>query len=313
MDKPFKSIEEQVELLESRGVITDDETAAILRREGYYSIVNGYKAPFIDEDRTALEGDDRFTAGTKFSDIHGLFIFDRNLRELTFHYLIRVEALVKTACAYCFSEKHGAHDDYLQLSSYATEAEYTTFGLNDYGKNLVKLISTLEYQSKNSRSEFILHYQEKYGVVPLWVLVNDLTFGNIQHFFNLMKPDEQIAVCRHIAQATGRSGSRKLGYFNPSEAKTSIDYLVKIRNTCAHDDRLYCVRVGTHRECGYAMMLTRIERFLPEPEYQELLNGVIQLLNASAATSPIMRHLIGNMGFEMHEEAGKTVVRLPNA
>lgn len=313
MDKPFKSIEEQIELLKIRGVQIDDNTSAILRREGYYSIVNGYKSPFIDKEKTRLKGDDRYVEGTRFSDIHGLFTFDRNLRELTFHYLIRVEALVKTACAYCFSEKHRAHDDYLKLESYATEKEYTAFGLNEYDKNLVKLVSTLRSRSNDSRSEFIVHYQDKYGVVPLWVLVNDLTFGNIQHFFNLMKPSEQTAVCKHIALATGRSGSKSLGYFKPAEAKTSIDYLVKFRNNCAHDDRMYCARVGTHRECGYAMMLARIERFLPEPEYKKMLDGVIQLLNASASTSPIMRHLIRNMGFDMLEKDDKTVVRLPSA
>ena len=313
VSKPFKSITQQIELLETRGVQTDDNTAAILRREGYYPIVNGYKAPFIDETKTAEEGDDRYVAGTKFSDIHGLFTFDRNLRELTFHYLIRVEALVKTACAYCFSEKHGAHDAYLQLGSYATETEYAAFGLNDYGKNLVKLISTLEYKSKDKRSEFISHYQTKYGEVPLWVLVNDLTFGNIQHFFNLMKPAKQRAVCKHIALATGMGGSSTLGYFDPTEAKASIDYLVKFRNNCAHDDRLYCARVGPHHECGYAMMLVRIERFLPETEYKDMLDGIIQLLNVSAATSPVMRHLIGNMGFDMQTKEDRVVVRLPNS
>ena len=45
MDKPFKTIEEQVELLEARGVATDDDTPEVLLREGYYSVVNGYKAP----------------------------------------------------------------------------------------------------------------------------------------------------------------------------------------------------------------------------------------------------------------------------
>ena len=48
MNKPFLTIEEQVDLLERRGVSTNDETSATLMREGYYSIVNGYKAPFLD-------------------------------------------------------------------------------------------------------------------------------------------------------------------------------------------------------------------------------------------------------------------------
>ena len=313
MNKSFKNIAEQIEVLEKRGIQTDGDTAAILRREGYYPIVNGYKAPFLDKAKTEGEGEDRYVAGTKFSDIYGLFIFDRNLKELTFHYLIRVEALVKTACSYSFSEKHGAHDAYLQLGSYATETEYTAFGLKNYGKNLVKLISTLEYKSTDTRSEFISHYQSKYGEVPLWVLVKGLTFGNIQRFFNLMKPAEQAAVCKHIALATCRSGSSVLGYFDPSEAKASIDYLVKFRNNCAHDDRLYCARVGPHHECGYAMMLVRIRRFLPETEYKDMLDGIIRLLNASAATSPVMRHLIGNMGFDMQENEDGVVVRLPTS
>ena len=55
MDKPFKSIDEQIAILDSRGVETDSDTAAALMREGYYSIVNGYKDPFIDRDAYASE------------------------------------------------------------------------------------------------------------------------------------------------------------------------------------------------------------------------------------------------------------------
>ena len=47
MDKPFKTIGEQLEILASRGVtITPDAEEALLR-EGYYSIVNGYKDLYL--------------------------------------------------------------------------------------------------------------------------------------------------------------------------------------------------------------------------------------------------------------------------
>lgn len=42
-DKPFLTIDEQVRLLESRGLDIDEDTGPTLMREGYYSIVNGYK------------------------------------------------------------------------------------------------------------------------------------------------------------------------------------------------------------------------------------------------------------------------------
>lgn len=48
MEKPFLTIEQQVELLRKRGMRVDGGTAPILMREGYYSVVNGYKEPFID-------------------------------------------------------------------------------------------------------------------------------------------------------------------------------------------------------------------------------------------------------------------------
>lgn len=56
MCKPFLTIDQQIGLLESRGVATDAETASILMREGYYSVVNGYKAPFLDDEKTLEAG-----------------------------------------------------------------------------------------------------------------------------------------------------------------------------------------------------------------------------------------------------------------
>ena len=82
MDKPFKTIEEQGELLEARGVATDDDTPEVLLREGYYSVVNGYKAPFIDKEKSESAKDDRYLPGTSFADIYALFMFDRELRML---------------------------------------------------------------------------------------------------------------------------------------------------------------------------------------------------------------------------------------
>lgn len=47
-DKPFLTIDEQMALLRRCELHTDSETERILMREGYYSIINGYKTPFID-------------------------------------------------------------------------------------------------------------------------------------------------------------------------------------------------------------------------------------------------------------------------
>ena len=71
MDKPFKSIDEQIAILESRGLECDNDTRLVLEREGYYPVVNGYKDLFLGQWEDS--GQEVFVKGTKFSDIYRLF------------------------------------------------------------------------------------------------------------------------------------------------------------------------------------------------------------------------------------------------
>lgn len=60
MDKPFRSIDKQIELLNARNVITNDETKSILEREGYYSVVDclfRILQPIIEKNLARIIGD----------------------------------------------------------------------------------------------------------------------------------------------------------------------------------------------------------------------------------------------------------------
>lgn len=292
-DKPFLTIDEQVELLASRGVAVDDDTADILLREGYYSVVNGYKDPFIDPEKTAEEGDDRFAEGTRFADIYALFLFDRDLRETTFHYLLRVEALVRTVCAYTFAEHHEDHDDYFLQSSFATEGEYLSFGLRNYLDNLHKLHDALHRVINHPRNEAIEHYKNEYGKVPVWVVMNVLTFGNIEHFFNLMKPAEQQTVCRRIAQMPHFS---KIGYLEPAKMRRSLDVLVKFRNKCAHDERLYCATVDRRNPVDFLGCIQHASLFLSQADSLGFISSTIDLMTDYARQSGPLQHVMDRTG-----------------
>ncbi len=106
MGKPFLTIEEQIELLERRGVSRTKGERCALMREGYYSIINGYKEPFLEPVVTKDDLGDRYKGGTSFDDIFALFTFDRSLRALTFRNLIKAEATARTAIAYTFASAH---------------------------------------------------------------------------------------------------------------------------------------------------------------------------------------------------------------
>lgn len=299
IEKPFLSIDEQVKLLESRGMATDERTPLVLLRESYYQVVNGYKDPFVDTARSMKAGHDVFIGGTTFYDLYSLFRFDRDLREMTFHYLLRVEAIVRTTCAYTFAEAHGGMNDYLDQSAFATEEEYRAFGLNSYWDDLHKLHGIMHGKARFSDRECIAHYRENHGGVPIWVLVNDMTFGNIEHFFNLMKPREQMAVCKRIAEATGKLGSQTYGYFGTDEARVGLNLIVKARNMCAHDERLYCARIGKRQRASYVQLLSYVARYLPQKEFGSLMDDLVDTVRRYSGKSETVGHILEKMGFNL--------------
>ena len=76
LDKPFKTFQEQLDILNKR-MTTDTNTIYYLMRNNYYSIVNFYKKPFIVNRRKEI-----YRHGTHFNDFKALMEFDRNLRLL---------------------------------------------------------------------------------------------------------------------------------------------------------------------------------------------------------------------------------------
>ena len=298
--KPFLTIEEQVELLKKRGVETTEETGAVLLREGYYSIVNGYKKPFIDESASKAAKDDRYAPGTTFDSLYDLFSFDRSLREVTFHYLIRAEATARTAISYCFAEAHRDPEDYLLQSSFCSKYEYGRYGMDpeEYAEELSGLTGILGRRAKKSESDFVAHYRKEYGSVPIWVLPNDLTFGNLEHFFNLMKPAERSAVCKAISTSTGRLGDKTLGFFDVDSARVSLEVLVKFRNICAHDERLYCARVGGRKSVNYAKMVWMLERYLTKKEFYLFLVELTQLFEEGLSRNEALAEVLQDLGFD---------------
>ena len=77
MSKPFKTVEEQIEILKSRGLIIQDEERALffLKNNNYYELINGYKDFFIDKDKTEQEKKDVYRNDVTFEDVVSLYEF----------------------------------------------------------------------------------------------------------------------------------------------------------------------------------------------------------------------------------------------
>lgn len=305
MQKVYKTIPELVSILESRGVATDEDTPAILRREGYYPVVNGYGAPFLDHVAMESAPDDMYLPGTTFGNIYDLFVFDRRLRQTLFPVIASAETLMRNAVVGAFCDRHRTVDAYLERSNYADAHEMLVpagFRGNKaamHSRNLADLMRRLNSKvtDRSSMKPYVRHYVDSYGAVPLWVLCKDLTFGNMSHFYQLQTRGVQNAACRAVAEINGngrRIGARAL--------LDAFETLVGYRNICAHDERLYCADV---KGASYADMVRCLWLVLPMGEVQSLVVDNNRLMDefGERIGPETRRKVFEGMGVQFREPA----------
>ena len=236
-NKPFKTYREQLDILRSRNLIIENEERAIdiLRRVNYYNLINGYKKIFLEKSNSNLE---TYKENCTLEEIYSLYKFDRDLKNILLYYLIQFENSLKSICAYHFSNKFREDYSYLQVKNYSHEKEDFKYVLN----NLAELSKIIIKEKDNSVKPQIKHYIDKHHEIPLWVLINYLTFGNVSFFFNAMDNELKESVCKDF----GIRLKRQYGNSYPIE-KNILKDIIKIsnlfRNVCAHDDILFSYRL----------------------------------------------------------------------
>lgn len=157
MSKPFKTYEEQIKILSTRGLYINspEDAKIILSRVNYYSLINGYKTLFLD-NTSFTEVEDVYKDGSTFEEIYALHEMDRELKEAIFSYLLRFEKLLKTSCAYHFSNLHrDVLYPYLDIENYSTAKHQLNYVL----KNIGTLSNAISRENKNFNGKKpIKHY-----------------------------------------------------------------------------------------------------------------------------------------------------------
>lgn len=293
-ERPFLTVDKQIELLKSRGLIIDDGAENVLMREGYYAIVNGYKDPFLDQGRSNEAGDDRYRPGTTFGHLHLLFKFDRMLRRAAFDALIPAETAFKTACTYAFCKRHADEPTaYLDASSYSSMSSYRH--PHYYANHLSGLQRTFATAIENRDGRpSVNHYKERYGFVPLWVLSNVLTFGNFSYFYALLPRGVQNDVCKIIAEEQG------IRFIRTNRLDDEVQALVKFRNICAHDDRLYCARVGVNHYRYFSDLMLGLRFLVDESTFESFVFATSRAVGIFDSLPWLRRRILREMHVEMN-------------
>ena len=151
-----------------------------------------------------------------------------------------------------------------------------------YEANLSKLMSVLYDKVTPSGDRpmrvFVEHYLNAYGFVPLWVLQNDLTFGNMSHFFQLQRRGVQNEACRIVQDVSGRSAR-----IQPIDLLRAYSVLVEYRNICAHDERLYC---ACPKGATVGEMLRLLHGLIPDVDATRLGGALSGIVNRYAGQLP---------------------------
>lgn len=215
--KVFKSLDEQIELLKSKGLVIKDLEFAkeVLLRENYF-FLHGYRYPFLKSMDNKV-----FIPGTSFEELYSLFLFDRQLRNLLFKNILVIENNLKSIMSYQLSKKYGYKEkDYLN--------PYNFNYVQDKKKQVNDLLAKMKRQIKINATQHAAtnHYVNNYGYIPLWVLVKVLSFGIVTELFAILKKDEQY----DIVEIYGIDIKNFTNY---------LTILSNYRNLCAHEDIVY--------------------------------------------------------------------------
>ena len=217
MEKLFKSLDEQIDILRSKGLIIEDEEMAkeVLLRENYF-FINGYRVLLMNS-----YSDKTFVVGATFRELYSIFLFDRSIRTILFKNLLIIENQLKSVISYQLSKKYGYRDkDYLNPKNFTNDRSKS--------RRVKDVIEKMKRQIRVNGTHHMatMHYMNNYGYIPLWVLVKVLSFGIVCEVYFILKPEDQVAIADIFGVTT-------------SYLENFLPILANYRNLCAHEDIVY--------------------------------------------------------------------------
>lgn len=212
-DKGFKTINEQLEILRSRGLTINDETQArdFLLHNNYYRI-SGYSL--------TLRKNDTFSRFATFQNIVDIYNFDHELRHILLQYLEVIEVQMKSVYAYEFTKIHGP-------TGYLNSAFFTNQTLHQ------ELIAKADQQKAQRlpHEAYLKHFvNDLQKDIPLWAYVDLLTISDISFLYSISEQSIKDAVAHTFGLTMNKGASILESYMHS---------MTIIRNLCAHGSRIY--------------------------------------------------------------------------
>ena len=158
---------------------------------------------------------------------------------------------------------------------------------------------------------YIRHCMEDHnGQVPLWVLANDLSFGQTVWFFQVQSPAVRLAVAESFTglYADTHDGPRRITI---KWLDSIFNRLVFYRNLCAHDERCYCARYDGRANENVYQAIGDLGYLLDKDDYLELFGRFSALVARATSAMPSRRQaILSAMGVRERELADRAEIIL---
>lgn len=222
MGRKAKPLQEQVRLLEKRGMIIAEPEKArrILLEIGWYRM-SFYWFPFETRYPDRMNPLHEFRPGTCFEDALLLYAFDFNLRHTLMRPLERIETAFRTYLIYSISSRYPDNPEWFADPRIVGPVHARQFERTIY--------NTL----RRTQPEIELHHRRfpRDKFAPAWKTLEFMTFGAICTLFYDLKSDS-------IRQET----ASHFGIHNPEVLCNYLEVIRILRNLCAHGNMLFSWR-----------------------------------------------------------------------
>lgn len=252
MTKPATTIDEQLDLLKTRGLAIQDEDKAreILLDIGYYRL-GFYLFPFEKSYPQLRNRTHEYIDGATFEDAVKLYYFDFDLRLLLTRYLTRIEIAFRTALIYNLSNKYSPNSVWFISPSVVSRSYARDFENKVYTADFKRNPIIQRHHQKNPNDRF----------APSWKTLEFMTFGAVMKLYEQLKErDDKILI------------TQKLGIRQVVTFESYMHTIREVRNACAHGHLLYDLRLPrrinrgpahiTPQESGNIVGALRVIRYM---------------------------------------------------
>lgn len=280
----------------------------ILVRAGYFNIINGYKMPFTCG--MDANGDHIYLPQTSIEQLYEVKRFDDSLRLFLLRYITQVEEEVRTLTGYKFDQCNGnGKVPWYDANAYSPASRL---------QNRMNAISSAYSELSHSQLDYVKFCMENHTLIPTWIMIKVVNFSTFIDILKCSKTEVTHSICKlyHMLDANGLPNVKLL--------IGSLHWLRKVRNSCAHNERIYCIHQSREQrrnnngriienylssmrppyskdtEKRIFDLLVYFKYYLPDEEYQNMITELQDMLIRlqSLITTNAFDNIRGQMGIK---------------